>query len=1648
MNQKRFALIGLLLTGLLASTTAHGGGNVCVTIASGNWSDPIWDCGGSNTTPSEVDDVTIGVGHTVLLDQDVTINTLFIEPGGDFNVGPSANDLELEVEQSGSDLSNAIIDLFGDFTIRANVPGATNVDITLGAIDGAFDFRVFSDDDITILGALGANTPLASYQHDSLGVITLTRSITTTGNIVMEGETRIAAPVDLFAQNIFLIETIDADLVAADCSLTMTAAQEVHWDSTIVGSFVPLQSLTVTAPNAMNMAGNARTTGAQDYNVDLNLRSNLTLTGSQVTFNGELLSLTGSATGFNMTVNGNAQFNTSQNPTSNPGVSLPVENLTVTGEVEFDMGGAGTVTTSSAQTYQGAMILNNDMAFGASQATFGGVVISANGGAFGFDVIVTGDARFTSSQDGVLNRGSDAPIQLLTVSGNAEFDINGGGSITTIGAQNYQGSMTLNSDVTFNSTGAGNITLRNSGGPHQITMNTTGTTTFAGTIGAPAHASITTNAGGLLICANGTVINVDSTTVATTFNDTLRLGSSQICTINQLGGADIVFNGPIAQTGGGPKRLFVNDVSGRTVFNNTVELGVLTTNDGLGDDVTVINTNSFRSVQGGSNNGFLTFNDPVQILQNVTFAPGGNGRLIFNNTVDEGPGATGSNVIINSGTQTRLGPVGTLIPIDSLTTDGIGSTQINGDVRTDIDQFFNDPVFINAPATVAGTNLNFNSTVDLQVFDLTLEGEDADLEAPVSGSGNLISNIGLDLDVNANNVYTGQTLIQSGTLDLQASPTANALSFSPQIALASGTILRPNGGDNIFELQNTQTLSGTGLVQGNLIAQSGSIIRPGDNLGDGIGSLTGQEVALNGATLAVQLQGNARGSEPDRLIVDTIVIVPSASLDVEVTAAPSPGESFRIIEVATSLGGTFNGLPEGAFLTAPDGSKFGITYQGGDGNDVVLEFCADLIEVNSIADGGPGSLREAVAGVCPGGTITFAAGFFLALNSEIQVDKAFTIDGGLFDVEISGSETNRVFNITSTGDLTLNRVTVSDGRSGSPGGGIFNAGTLSIIDSFLTNNETTFLGKGGGAIYNEDSAVLTIERSTFTDNQAARGGAIFNNLNEFAADGVLTITNSTFSGNGTAALEGGAIHNRGTMTVTNSTIANNGAAGALGGGTYTWNGDQTLINTIVADNTGNGDCRIDLGNSTESNTASLLESGNCDAALTDDPQLQSLADNGGSTQTLALDLRSPAVNAGDNGLCPATDQRSVARPQLGDCDIGAYEQENLAVIYVNENALRLGPPCNQGACWGNPYFNLQDALAIAVSGAEVWVAQGVYYPDIGAAVANDDPTARFTLPSGVSVYGGFNGTETEREERAPEINVTILSGDIDNNDTDGDGNQIAESVSDIQGTNAYNVVALGNPTGTVIVLDGFTITAGSALGNAPDEQTGGGIVCPPGPIANHLFNAMVWIGNQASSGGGALARCNGTITNSAFIANASANVGGAAIFEDAPTLENVEFINNSATLDGGAIIGDDLIADRVLFLGNQAGSDGGAVSLIGAPTITNSLFSGNVSGARGGALYARGEGVLSGVTLTANRSTQAGGAMFYDPDVSRGGDFLFLNSVIWNNEDVNGIGTISIVTLNGPSAAVSFNHTLYQGSGGSTNWNPLAGNDSGGNIDT
>ena len=286
------------------------------------------------------------------------------------------------------------------------------------------------------------------------------------------------------------------------------------------------------------------------------------------------------------------------------------------------------------------------------------------------------------------------------------------------------------------------------------------------------------------------------------------------------------------------------------------------------------------------------------------------------------------------------------------------------------------------------------------------------------------------------------------------------------------------------------------------------------------------------------------------------------------------------------------------------------------------------------------SLREAIATAAAGDTIFFASSLAwqtITLGSQLTISTDLTIDGEAHAITVSGNYTTCVFDINSV--VIIRHLSIVKGY----GCGIVNSGTLTVMNSLISDNQCF----DGGGILNHGT--LTVINSTLSGNTASGGGLWDDNLGGgIANEGILTVQNSTISSN--SGIQGGGIFNLGMLVVQNSTFSNN--ASDDGGGIYNI-GTLNYQNTIIANSISSGDC---VSNGTIGvNNHNLVEDGGCSSAFTGDPLLDSLTDNGGDTQTHALQPGSPAIDKGDDATCLSTDQRGVPRPQGAHCDIGAYE---------------------------------------------------------------------------------------------------------------------------------------------------------------------------------------------------------------------------------------------------------------------------------------------------------------------------------------------------------------------------------------------------------
>jgi hypothetical protein len=269
-----------------------------------------------------------------------------------------------------------------------------------------------------------------------------------------------------------------------------------------------------------------------------------------------------------------------------------------------------------------------------------------------------------------------------------------------------------------------------------------------------------------------------------------------------------------------------------------------------------------------------------------------------------------------------------------------------------------------------------------------------------------------------------------------------------------------------------------------------------------------------------------------------------------------------------------------------------------------------------------------------------------------------------------------------------------------------------------------------------------------------------------------------------------------------------------------------------------------------------------------------------------------------------------------------------AVLYVKP----IGVGSKDCSDWENACI-LQFALTNANSGDEIWVAAGKYTP-------GDQITDTFKLKSGVGIYGGFYGNEITRNDRDLAANVTVLSGDINNNDSQS---PIITDVDTVTGNNDNSLHVVTGTSGAI--LDGVTITAGYAIGPNPLDKGAGMYNQEDNPtIRNVEFR-----GNYSDDFAGGMYNDSSSPNhiNVTFNDNKAQNYGGgmANRFNSSPSLVNVIFYGNTSEWNGGGMLNDNSapILTNVTFYGNFSGTGGGIHNDNSTPAIYNTIFWGNVA---------------------------------------------------------------------------------------------------------
>lgn len=611
-----------------------------------------------------------------------------------------------------------------------------------------------------------------------------------------------------------------------------------------------------------------------------------------------------------------------------------------------------------------------------------------------------------------------------------------------------------------------------------------------------------------------------------------------------------------------------------------------------------------------------------------------------------------------------------------------------------------------------------------------------------------------------------------------------------------------------------------------------------------------------------------------------------------------------------------------------------------------------------------------------------------------------------------------------------------------------------IINGFsIGNGHADGSGEKGGGIYihgdNTGGGIFRIERCFLLNNYATQGGAIYVDAEVKNVNNSTSLVNQCVVYNNAAgeraAVEnaGGGLYLAGEATVVNSSIFNN-----ENGGLRLADGAK-VVNSTVSRNSSGGIDMIDdkaegynvantiiWGNSTFStqyrpkfkNSAfheveaddsdgniyvTAENRGDTNAPMFDAPSLKTSYDRDFNWRQTAYPLWSWNVLEGSVMLSKG-DQQSYDQSAYGSedmagnprfngstIDIGAYEFQQMLstrIRYVKPVATGTG----DGSSWENASGNLQNMIDELAKNnpqnlpGEVWVAAGTYVPQVQV-ISGTTYSASFLMRDGISVYGGFAGDESSKQEREVSkmpwnfVNKTILEGSYyEHSKTSwNESNHKWTLTSDSRHVVFFSPLPSEGKSGfdKSTILNGVTIRGGYAQGGegVADFMTDRGAGVYMG--INATLEKCIVTENSSTGNGGAVYMYGGRVMNSLIYNNNADGDGGAVYVDNAGIVLASMLTNNSANNGSGAYLA---------HTGNWTDGKPHPEYLI----LSTSVVSNNTSRLNGAVYCAKG-GVLMQNTITNNdcptatdntsaNASQSGG-LYVD---SYG---LVINSVLWNN---------------------------------------------------
>ncbi|WP_201492785.1 filamentous hemagglutinin N-terminal domain-containing protein, partial [Rubrivivax sp. A210] len=858
--------------------------------------------------------------------------------------------------------------------------------LTVGAGSGAVSFGGAVGGAVN--GALGALAVNSSGTTTFSGAVTAA-SVTTNvgGTVALDGGSVTTSGAQSYGEN----ATLGADTALSGSSVafagtlegagTATESLAITGDASFastVGAAQALQSLSVSGTTSLG--GNVSTSEAGGGSGNQSYGGAVTLTAPAALAAGSgAVAVNGGLVGGNNALAisaGSVALGDGSGADTVGGLA----SLAITGPTTIK---AGSVTTSGAQSYDGDVrIGHNDVpstgsTLAATMVSFKGAVDSVATEAN--TLAITGNAAFGdgTGSDGVgqSNAGGSGKLGSLAVSGSTALAANAN-AVSTTGGQSYGGALTLAdasaTAYTLASSGNGAIAFGSSvdgasaGGNASLAVNTGGSSSFGGTVGnTHSLAALATDAGG------STALNGGSVTTSGTqaYGDAVVLGAD-----TTLAGVGVTLASTV-KSDGTPRSLLVND-------SGTTTLGGAVGGDGSvpGERLSSLTTDAAGSLALDASSvrtsGAQQYGENATLGADTTLT---GASVAFSGTL----GGAQALTVNASGATTFGGLVGAGTALASLSTDGAGSTAINGGgVATSGAQSYGDDVTLGADTTLMGASVAFAKKVD-GAHALTVNASGATTFGGAVGSVTALTTLATD--------GAGSTALNGGGV-----ATSGAQSYGDDVTLGAGTTL--GGTDIAFakKIDGAQTLAvnASGATRFGGAIGSGTALTSLATDAAGSTAIDGGSVATNGA----QSYGDAVTLGADTTLsagsVSTLGTVDAATHNLAIVGNAVLGDAAadRISGLGTlSVSGT-------TLITADTVSGSGTqTYTGAltlGGNTSLTSTAGALVFGSTVDSAGatPRSLYLASAAV-GGQSFTAAVGGTNALD-VLRIESAGVVTQG------------------------------------------------------------------------------------------------------------------------------------------------------------------------------------------------------------------------------------------------------------------------------------------------------------------------------------------------------------------------------------------------------------------------------------------------------------------------------------------------------------------------------------------------------------------------------------------------------------------------------------------------------------------------------